>query len=169
MVQMDPMHPTTLAQLQVQIPEPSYALERLLGARSREFVVEEYDADDMAVFLAGDVTGSSQAETATDHDGATAAEEADWTHNAEWVYECTAQLMPPPVEASPMATMAVQRELRTMLAEQGSARRLRELGWYMPPDLIGDNLFQWILELHSFDPALPIAQDMAAQCVVSSR
>ncbi len=54
--------------------------------------------------------------------------------------------------------MAVQRELRSMLKEQEAANSLRELGWYMPPEFIGDNLFQWIVEMHSFDPSLPIRE-----------
>lgn len=38
--------------------------------------------------------------------------------------------------------MAVQRELRAMLKEQQSAKRLEDLGWYMPESLMSDNLFQ---------------------------
>ena len=91
--------------------------------------------------------------------------EKDWKHDVEWVNRSVAHLMPPPVEASPSATMAVQRELRAMLREQEGADCLRELGWYMPPELVGDNLFQWIVELHSFDPELPIAKDMKAKWV----
>lgn len=91
----------------------------------------------------------------------------DWQHDAEWVDSAVALLMPPPVEANPSATMAVQRELRSMLSEQDKALNskggLSELGWYMPPDLIGDNLFQWIVEMHSFDQDLPIAQDLKAR------
>jgi ubiquitin-conjugating enzyme E2 Q len=30
----------------------------------------------------------------------------------------------------------------------------------MPEDFIGDNLFQWIVELHSFDEALPVSKDL---------
>lgn len=34
-----------------------------------------------------------------------------------------------------------------------------ELGWYVDFDKI-ENMFQWIVELHSFDPELPLAKDM---------
>ena len=64
------------------------------------------------------------------------------------------------------ATTALQRELKAMLREQGKAKSLSELGWYMPEDLIGDNLYQWIVELHTFDKDIPVARDMVAQCVV---
>lgn len=76
--------------------------------------------------------------------------------------------MPAPVESTPGAAMAIQRELKAMLREQDKAKHLDELGWYLPQALIGDNLFQWIVKLHSFDPALPVAQDMKKQSGVIS-
>ncbi|KAJ7127952.1 hypothetical protein C8R44DRAFT_979448 [Mycena epipterygia] len=95
----------------------------------------------------------------------------DWKHNEEYVRRTVDLLMPPPFESSPSATMAVQRELKAMLKEQDkamvSAGGLKELGWYMPPDLVGDNLFQWIVELHSFDETLPIAKDLKREGVNS--
>ncbi|KAG7136877.1 Ubiquitin-conjugating enzyme E2Q-like protein like [Verticillium longisporum] len=36
---------------------------------------------------------------------------------------------------------------------------LHELGWYIDFNSI-ENLFHWIVELHSFDPMLPLARDM---------
>ncbi|PSR80041.1 hypothetical protein BD289DRAFT_374688 [Coniella lustricola] len=36
---------------------------------------------------------------------------------------------------------------------------VHELGWYVDFETI-ENMFQWIVELHSFDPILPLAQDM---------
>ena len=74
-------------------------------------------------------------------------------------------LIPPPTESSIQATNALQRELRAMLKEQKAAKSLKDLGWYMPEDLIGDNLYQWIVELHSFDSEIPVARDMVAQYV----
>lgn len=50
-----------------------------------------------------------------------------------------------------------------MMKEQEMAKSLKELGWYMPEEFIRDNLYQWIVELHSFDPDLPIAKDMKAK------
>jgi ubiquitin-conjugating enzyme E2 Q len=88
----------------------------------------------------------------------------DWKHNADYVRRTLELLMPPPLESSPSATMAVQRELKTMLKEQDKAMvssgGLKELGWYMPQEFMGDNLFQWIVEMHSFDETLPIAKDL---------
>ncbi|KAJ4479081.1 hypothetical protein J3R30DRAFT_3473939 [Lentinula aciculospora] len=87
----------------------------------------------------------------------------DWVHNPEYVRAAISKLMPPPEMSTPSATMAVQKELKALLKEQNSCSSLKELGWYMPEEFIGDNLFQWIVELHSFDATLPIAQDLKAR------
>ena len=50
-----------------------------------------------------------------------------------------------------------------MLKEQENTKSLKTLGWHMPPEFIGDNLFQWVVELHSFERELPVAQDMATK------
>lgn len=47
-----------------------------------------------------------------------------------------------------------------MIKEQDSTPSFKELGWYMPLEFNEENLFQWIVEMHSFDPDIPIAQDM---------
>ncbi|KAJ7864224.1 hypothetical protein B0H14DRAFT_3133745 [Mycena olivaceomarginata] len=83
-----------------------------------------------------------------------------WKHNADYVRRTIELLMPPPFESSPSATMAVQRELKTMLKEQDKAMTspggLKELGWYMPQEFMGDDLFQWIMEMQSLPPTYPI-------------
>ncbi|KAI9764418.1 MAG: hypothetical protein M1840_008441 [Geoglossum simile] len=70
-----------------------------------------------------------------------------------------------PRYATTTATNAIQRELRAMLKLQES-QPLHELGWYIDPDYIG-NVYQWIVELHSFDPALPLSVDMKKMGVKS--
>ncbi|KAJ3847933.1 hypothetical protein EV368DRAFT_76467 [Lentinula lateritia] len=87
----------------------------------------------------------------------------DWVHDSEYVQSAVLKLMPPPELSSPGATMAVQKELKALLKEQKSCSSLKELGWFMSEKFIGDNLFQWIVELHSFDENLPIAKDMKAK------
>ncbi|KAF7329967.1 UBIQUITIN-CONJUGAT-2 domain-containing protein [Mycena kentingensis (nom. inval.)] len=95
----------------------------------------------------------------------------DWKHDAEHVRKTVEMLMPPPFESSPSATMSVQKELKAMLREQENAMKssggLKELGWYMPEEFIGDNLFQWIVEMHSFDETLPIAKDLKRERINS--
>ena len=84
----------------------------------------------------------------------------DWKHDPAYVQQAVENLMLPPFESSGGATMALQKELRAMQREQDNAKSLKELGWYMPPEFMGDNLYQWIVEMHSFDPEIPIAKDM---------
>lgn len=95
----------------------------------------------------------------------------DWKHDPAYVQRTMDMLMPPPLDSSPSSTMAVQRELKSMLKEQNKAMAssggLKELGWYMPPEFMSDNLFQWIVEMHSFDETLPIAMDLKREGVNS--
>jgi ubiquitin-conjugating enzyme E2 Q len=178
-VNLDPKHPITLTlnstrvNKKIEIPQPSYQLEKLVAARSAEFLDEDPDEEDVAIFEAKETP--SQANLEIDDEGGAGLCEMvvapkrradDWVHDATWVMECIAHVLPPPFESTPSATMAVQRELRAMLKEQKIATSLAELGWYVPPDQVGDNLFQWIVELHSFDETLPIAKDMKAKCVI---
>ena len=74
-------------------------------------------------------------------------------------------MLPQPTYATPQASKALQRELRKVLATQ-AAESLHELGWSLDADLVS-NMYQWIFELHSFDPALPLAADMKKLGVTS--
>ena len=123
-----------------------------------EYVDEENDEEDLEILDLYSVN-----RTALSANGIV---EDDWTHDEAWVRASIEGLMPPPTQSSPSATSALQRELKAMLKEQNSAKRLKELGWYMPPDFIGDNLFQWIVEMHSFEEDLPVAKDMRSRCVL---
>lgn len=166
-VALDPRFPLKFSTNNIEIPEPTHKLARLLHMRYAEYLEEDFDADDLSVFSGIDTTaahGESQAQ-AEAQASQPAPPEDDWVHDPAWVAACVEHIMPAPVEASPMAASSVQREMTAMLKEQERARSLKELGWYMPMDFIGDNLFQWIVELHSFEPNLPVAQDMAARYV----
>jgi len=63
-----------------------------------------------------------------------------------------------PSFSNTIATQALARELKK-LQEVQAKTPLHELGWWMDFERV-DNIYQWIVELHSFDPALPLAQDM---------
>ncbi|KAK3320889.1 hypothetical protein B0T19DRAFT_374231 [Cercophora scortea] len=65
----------------------------------------------------------------------------------------------PPTFANESATKGLARELKSLQDIQ-SKTPLHELGWFIDFDQIS-NLFQWIVELHSFDPSLPLATDMS--------
>ncbi|KAL8951375.1 MAG: hypothetical protein Q9222_002652 [Ikaeria aurantiellina] len=75
------------------------------------------------------------------------------------------QLLDPPPFATPMATKALQRELNSTLKIQDS-HPAHELGWYINRDII-NNMYQWIVELHSFEKHLPLAQDLKAKKLTS--
>ncbi|KAK3297647.1 uncharacterized protein B0H64DRAFT_321171 [Chaetomium fimeti] len=70
----------------------------------------------------------------------------------------TLSRLQPPSFATDAGTKSLSRELMRMQAAQSSTP-LHELGWYMDFDSVS-NLFQWIVQLHSFDPTLPLAQDL---------
>ena len=74
-------------------------------------------------------------------------------------------LIPPPSFASSGATKRLQSELKAILKVQESTP-LHELGWYINPDAV-TNVYQWVFEFHSFDPKLPLAQDMKSMGVNS--
>lgn len=164
-----------MSSTQIKIPEPSYKIQTLLDARRSEFMEEGPDEDDQLVF--NHVPESStqsqkqhQNQSQIDHtrSSTTASKrkipiENDWEHSPDYVRAAVEHLLPPPEDSSTTATMALQRELRSMIKEQETAPSFKELGWYMPPEFNEDNLFQWIVEMHSFDPDIPIAKDLVAK------
>ncbi|KAK6342802.1 hypothetical protein TWF718_008189 [Orbilia javanica] len=77
----------------------------------------------------------------------------------------TLPLISQPTFATHQATKRLQREYKNLLKIQDSTP-LHELGWYTNPDHF-DNVYQWIVELHTFDPELPLAKDMKSQGVKS--
>ncbi|EGO23264.1 hypothetical protein SERLADRAFT_472173 [Serpula lacrymans var. lacrymans S7.9] len=152
-MQMDPRRSVHMSGKTIAIPQPSYRLGKMLDACQKAHIEEEYDTEDLAI-----LNGAADKESTPEK-----TEEVDWVHDSEWVQTSMMHLMPPPSESSLSSTMALQKELQAMLKEQEKATRLSELGWYMSPELNGGNLFQWIVELHSFDPDLPVAKDMKAK------
>ncbi|KAJ2925630.1 hypothetical protein H1R20_g11464, partial [Candolleomyces eurysporus] len=193
-VELDPAHKTVLGGKGIQIPDPAHQIESLLALRQAEFVEQNFDDEDMAIFNldpSKEYKGKERQSQNHDHydmdiddeddyripekpkvarpaaSGPVQRPKDDWVHNPEYVEQAVANLMLPPFESSGGASMALQKELKAMLREQDTAKSLKELGWYMPPDLIGDNLYQWIVEMHSFDPVIPIAKDLKEKKVNS--
>jgi ubiquitin-conjugating enzyme E2 Q len=74
-------------------------------------------------------------------------------------------MLDPPSYATTSATMRLNKELQAVLKVQ-EASKLHELGWYIDAELVS-NVYQWIVELHSFEPTLPLAKDMKAAGVTS--
>ncbi|KAF3766546.1 hypothetical protein M406DRAFT_38809 [Cryphonectria parasitica EP155] len=70
-----------------------------------------------------------------------------------------------PEWADANATRRLATDIKQMQKIQASTP-LHELGWYIDFENV-ENMFQWIVELHSFDPKLPLAKDMKAAGVTS--
>ncbi|KAJ5427925.1 Ubiquitin-conjugating enzyme E2 [Penicillium cf. griseofulvum] len=64
----------------------------------------------------------------------------------------------PPRFATTSATKILQQHLQATIKTQEQVP-LHELGWYVDHSLI-TTVYQWIVELHTFDPTLPLAQDL---------
>ncbi|MCJ1398482.1 hypothetical protein MMC11_001682 [Xylographa trunciseda] len=77
----------------------------------------------------------------------------------------TLPVLKEPAYATTSATKALQRELKATLKVQ-QTHPSHELGWYIDPELVS-NIYQWIVELHSFEPSLPLTTDMKAKDVTS--
>ncbi|PHH67579.1 hypothetical protein CDD82_1307 [Ophiocordyceps australis] len=75
--------------------------------------------------------------------------------------------MPEPswAASSPQALAALGREIKELHQTQAKTA-IRDLGWYIDVARV-DNLFHWIVELHSFEESLPLAQDMARMGSIS--
>ena len=74
-------------------------------------------------------------------------------------------LIDPPTYATSSATRTLQRELQATLKIQDNTP-IDELGWYIDRELV-TNVYQWILELHSFESTLPLAHDMKSKSLKS--
>jgi ubiquitin-conjugating enzyme E2 Q len=68
------------------------------------------------------------------------------------------QMLQVPQYANPYATKQLSTALRELVKLQNSTKS-HELGWYIDSEKI-ENLYQWIIELHSFDKDLLLASDM---------
>ena len=77
----------------------------------------------------------------------------------------TLPILKEPAYATTSATKALQRELKATLKVQQTIPP-QELGWYINPELI-TNIYQWIVELHSFESDLPLTVDMKVRGVTS--
>ena len=77
----------------------------------------------------------------------------------------TLPLLAPPTSASTSANKALLTTLKQTLHTQNTTP-LHELGWYISESLI-TNIYQWIVELHSFEPSLPLAKDMKSAGLTS--
>ncbi|OAA67215.1 Ubiquitin-conjugating enzyme/RWD-like protein [Niveomyces insectorum RCEF 264] len=141
---------------------------------SSDSEIEEVDASDMAFLLRDDdrhrfqytTVGMQLTEATREAASAAVASAAGVTPFRPGTVDfSTLLLLPSPPWVTPAAQRALAREVAAMETLQRQTP-CHELGWYIDFDKL-DNLFQWIVELHSFDVTLPLAQDMAAHNITS--
>lgn len=72
--------------------------------------------------------------------------------------ESTLPMLSPPKYATTPATKSLQQHLNIIIKVQNQVP-LPDLGWYVHQNLI-NTVYQWIVELHSFDPEIPLAKDL---------
>ncbi|KAL8793832.1 MAG: hypothetical protein Q9195_003557 [Heterodermia aff. obscurata] len=129
------------------------------------YLSDDTDVEDLAVFLTEDEPLSTAAESSTstgkckENAPATGPTKTDFIPHS--LDHSTLPILEPPTYATPLGTRTLQKELQATLKIQDSTPA-HELGWYIDRDLIS-NVYQWIVELHSFEPRLPLAQDMRAR------
>ncbi|KAJ4371512.1 hypothetical protein N0V83_004730 [Neocucurbitaria cava] len=70
-----------------------------------------------------------------------------------------------PAWATPSATRRLMRDFKEVIQIQNKEPP-HELGWHIDEDKI-ENIYQWIVELHSFNSSLPLAQDMKKKDIKS--
>ncbi|KAK5106736.1 hypothetical protein LTS08_000858 [Lithohypha guttulata] len=73
--------------------------------------------------------------------------------------------LPAPDDASLAASSALLKAFNALMKTQKTTPA-HELGWYMDPEQV-DNLYQWIVELHSFDSEIPLSRDMKEAGITS--
>ena len=68
------------------------------------------------------------------------------------------KMLQPPSDASSVTTKTLLKELTKTLKVQNDSPA-HELGWYVHGEQM-ENVYQWIVEMHSFEATLPLAKDM---------
>ncbi|KAI0589173.1 ubiquitin-conjugating enzyme E2 Q2 [Pyrenophora tritici-repentis] len=77
----------------------------------------------------------------------------------------TLPMLQMPAWATSAATRRLMKDFKDLIQIQNK-EPLHELGWHIDEDRV-ENIYQWIVELHSFEASLPLAQDMKKHGVKS--
>ncbi|KAL8819797.1 MAG: hypothetical protein Q9191_007653 [Dirinaria sp. TL-2023a] len=129
---------------------------------------EDTDAEDLEIFnptaeeLAQEPTTLSTASKAkAPAVAATALDPSKTDFRPGTLDHSTLPILQPPSYATSTASRTLQKELAATLKIQDT-HAAHELGWYINAELV-TNFYQWIVELHSFEPKLPLAKDMKSR------
>ncbi|KAL3463435.1 hypothetical protein BJX64DRAFT_299013 [Aspergillus heterothallicus] len=152
-------------------PQPQTKLHRKIRSpKGKQKAVGSSHAEPIMVYdTDGEDTGSvatlseDQLLLLSDNEEAAIPDEGKWP-DARLEFEpssldlSTIMLLGEPRYATSRSTRSLQRELNAARKAQNK-RPLHEIGWYIHSDII-QNMYQWIVELHSFEKRLPLAQDL---------
>lgn len=75
------------------------------------------------------------------------------------------QMLAEPAWATPSATRRLMQDFKAVIGIQNKWPP-HELGWHIDEDKM-ENMYQWVVELHTFDATLPLAQDMRKRGITS--
>lgn len=115
------------------------------------------DVEDLAVFMDGEAPSKAVAKTTKP--------KTDFVPGSLDI--ASLPILQPPSYATTLATKRLAADFKTLVKIQQSTP-LDELGWYINPDPdCMNNLYQWIIELHSFEPTLPLAKDLKEKKMTS--
>jgi ubiquitin-conjugating enzyme E2 Q len=117
----------------------------------------ETDMDDIAILLSDDESTEKDI-AATVKDEATTHTDPKTDYRPDLLEEGSLPLLSPPQYATTPATKILQQHLTASIKTQKQVP-LHHLGWYVNHNLI-TTVYQWIVELHSFDPTLLLAKDL---------
>ncbi|CAG8329945.1 unnamed protein product [Penicillium salamii] len=109
------------------------------------------EMEDISILLSDDEAPKSQKETVEDSDPKT-----DFLPGT--LQEDSLPMLGHPRYATTPATKVLQQHLAVTLKTQNQVP-LHDLGWYVDHKLI-NTVYQWIVELHSFDSEIPLAKDL---------
>jgi ubiquitin-conjugating enzyme E2 Q len=119
----------------------------------------ETDMEDIRILLSDD-EGSESHTAATVKSEATPDTDSRTDYRPGLLQEDSLPLLSPPQYATTSATKILQQHLTATIKTQTQVP-LHDLGWYVNHNLI-TTVYQWIVELHSFDPEIPLAKDLKA-------
>lgn len=155
------------------IVEPGFGIERLgTPPKRRKCMIErseehenddnisiETDMEDIGILLSDDESLGSHTATAEKNEAAPdTGSKTDYRPGL--LQDNSLPLLSPPQYATTSATKILQQHLTATIKIQKQVP-LNHLGWYVDHNLI-TTVYQWIVELHSFDPELPLAKDLKA-------
>lgn len=153
--------------------EPNSSLKRRSSTLVSDTDTEEEETADVEALLSDDESSLSSSKRARTMDSTTAFEPRTkrpprppmTDFRPDSLDLSSLPRLSLPQWANPNSSKRLAAEIKRLQKIQ-TTTPLHELGWYVHLDNI-ENMFQWILELHSFDPELPLAKDMKQAGIIS--